>query len=349
MAPDRCGYTYQTHGHADLGSGCCWRPVWNDRDRCIWHADEEYKPVDELEAAITETDHRLDGAMLTNATLDGVEWLAGMVLLNADLEHVTADESDFSDADLRNANLRGASIRGADLRRVNLEAAVLSDTDLNDTDLRDARFHEANLTRSYIGHETVLGRHVVYENEFERAEDDHEKRKSFDAATWSYRTLQYWCRENGLIDRTEEFFVREKDLRRRFAWYRNEYFHALRSEGSRYLMGYGYRIRGILLASLAVILLSTALFPLLGGIHETVPQRSITYALESPLEHPVDDLLTVYAKSFYLSLESFTTLGIGDVTPGGYPGQVLAGVQALVGYVLLALLISVLARRRYWL
>lgn len=346
---ERCRYTSETREFPELGSACCWRPVWGDRDRCIWHADVRRKPVGELRAATIANGERLDGAIMRDTVLDDLGTLSGAVLVNADLSNASAEHADFSDADLRNATFDDASLRDACLRRANLEDAVLKDTDLKGANFVDARIHETDFTRSYIGQDTVFGDTVVYEEEFEDADSEHARREAFDAATWSYRTLQYWSRENSLTDRTEAYFIREKDLRRRFAWAEKDYYHALRAEGSRYLIGYGYRIRGILVASLLVLLASTALFPLLGGINESFPEGSVTYALDQPLQHPVEDLLTVYAKSFYLSLESFTTLGIGDVTPGSFASQLLAGVEALVGYVLLALLISVLARRRYWL
>lgn len=349
MPHERCGFTYEARGYPDLGRGCCWRPTWGGRDRCIWHADAERKPAGALEAAATSHDVRLDGAVLTGATLDDATWPAGTVLVGADVSRSSAESAHFSGADLRNATFDDTSLRGADFRSANLEDAFLRDADLKGTVFVRARLHEADFSRSYVGRDTRFGERIVYEDELDGADSLPAKRGAFDAATWTYRMLQYQCRENGLIERTEEFFYREKDLRRRFAWERSDYFHAIRAEGSRYLLGYGYRVRGILLASLFVILAAAAVYPFLGGVRESLPDGTVTYALSPSLDHSLSEAATAFAKSFYLSLESFTTLGIGDVTPAGYAAQVLAGLEALIGYTLVALLISVLARRRFWL
>lgn len=349
MARDRCRYTYPVQRYPDLGSGCCWRPVWNDRDRCIWHADADHKPSAELAEAVDGSGARLDSAILRKCNLDDADWPAGAVLVNADFERCSADGTDFTDADLRNADFSDASLRRARFVDANLEDADLCDSDLKGVAFEGARLHEADLSHSYIGQMTSFDDRIVYERYLEEAEEPGRRQSAFDAATWTYRELQYWCRENGLIDRTEEFFVREKDLRRRFAWNQDDYLLAIRAEGSRWLMGYGYQIKGILGASIGTIVLSTVLFPFIGGIRETRAGSTATYALGVPPEQGLGDVAFVFAKSFYLSLMSFTTLGIGDVAPASYPGQVLSVIAALIGFAFVALIISVLSRRRYWL
>lgn len=47
----------------------------------------------------------------------------------------------------------------------------------------------------------------------------------------------------------------------------------------------------------------------------------------------------------YYTLVSFTTLGYGDIVPSTATGQFFASVQTLIGFFLLALLVSVLSRR----
>lgn len=37
--------------HTRTRAVCCWRETWQDTGRCVWHAEIEDKPVEELEAA----------------------------------------------------------------------------------------------------------------------------------------------------------------------------------------------------------------------------------------------------------------------------------------------------------
>jgi hypothetical protein len=48
---------------------------------------------------------------------------------------------------------------------------------------------------------------------------------------------------------------------------------------------------------------------------------------------------------FYYSVTTFTTLGLGDVVPTGPLGQLLAGFEVIVGYIVLGLLLAVLAEK----
>lgn len=349
MPRERCGYTHEARRHQDLGSVCCWRPVWQETGRCVWHAQEAGKSRLDLLDRSTAPGCRLDGARLQAANLDETDCLAGTVLVDADGTDATMEGTDLGDADLRNATLTDASLRDADLGGANLEDADLRDADLNGANLVDARLHEVDLGRSYIGGETAFGDRVVYDREVSDAAGDTEREAAFDAATWTYRTLQFRCRDNALIDRTMEYFIREKDLRRRYAWLNGDYFHAVRAEGSRLLTGYGYSIHGILAVSVLVIFLFALVYPVVGGVQESVGDTTQLYVFGWPTATSIGDLATTLGKSLYLSLYAFTTLGIGDVSPGSLAGQLLVAVEALVGYVLLALFISVLARRRYWL
>ncbi len=45
MPEDRCGYVHDVTAIPNVGETTCWRPTWGDRDRCVWHADEDGKPA----------------------------------------------------------------------------------------------------------------------------------------------------------------------------------------------------------------------------------------------------------------------------------------------------------------
>ena len=78
------------------GAACCWRPVREGRDRCLWHANEAEKPRAALEAHRPQPGERLDGAVLRGVSLPNVTWLRDTVLIGAD----------FTDASLPAALVR---------------------------------------------------------------------------------------------------------------------------------------------------------------------------------------------------------------------------------------------------
>jgi hypothetical protein len=99
---------------------------------------------------------------------------------------------------------------------------------------------------------------------------------------------------------------------------------------------------------LLVIVVFAGLFPLTGGIQEIEGGRTLTYTLENPAEAPSWWLWRVLLKSLYFSIITFTTLGYGDIQPLGPWARFLAGTEALLGALLAALLVFVLARIVTW-
>lgn len=150
----------------------CWRESWDEVDsgRCIWHAEVDGKPVEELVENVCEQDERIDGAILRKVKAGDTLSFCGMWLVGADFTDSALRETnlsnsilghanlygtdlrsvDFSDADLRSANLSDAYLQdavllNADLRNTNLSAANLWDADLSGACLRDADLSDACL------------------------------------------------------------------------------------------------------------------------------------------------------------------------------------------------------------
>lgn len=113
-------------------------------------------------------------------------------------------------------------------------------------------------------------------------------------------------------------------------------------------MRYGESPFRILATSLVVIVAFAVLFPLTGGIQEVQGARTLTYSLEDPQEAPRWWLGRVLLESLYFSVITFTTLGYGDIQPIGPWARFLAGAEALVGALLAALFVFVLARIVTW-
>lgn len=122
---------------------CCWREVWNETGRCIWHAEVDDKPIETLVA--TQCDEpapiTLDGAYLQHLELEDSISFRDCRLVGADFSW-----TDLRYADFRDTDLRGTTLEGTDLRDVDLSETDLTDTNLRGADLQDAALEMADLT-----------------------------------------------------------------------------------------------------------------------------------------------------------------------------------------------------------
>lgn len=344
---DRCGYRLEIGLEDDaLSAEACDRPTWEDEERCVWHAAVDGKTAETLEEADPDLDGDLDGAYLKEASLVGVDWFADASLVGADLTAADLNGADFSGTNLMLATLTDASAINAEFTGANLEGAVFTNADLRRATLEDALFDEVVFTDIHIGSDTNFGDVTVYDRDLVEPTltDNH----PLDAAAWAYRQLQQVYRENALPQLAQRSYNQEKDARRRAAWDQGDYSRALKLEVSRWVMKYGNSPYRVLWWSLVVILVSAVLFPLTGGIQETQGEQVITYTLEDPETAPFWWIGEVLYKSLYFSAVTFATLGYGDIQPIGGTARLLASVETIVGSLLSALLVFVLARRVTW-
>lgn len=341
---DRCGYAYDVSTLPDVGGTCCWRPTWDDGDRCIWHADVDVTPRDALAEQQPSAPERLDGVVLDRVSLNGVDWFEGCVLIGAKLTAVDLHDASLSGADLREASLEHVAARRADFSTVNLEDASLDVCDFRGGDLTNARFDQAVFSNVRISRATAFGETTVYEDELDGLEDAAYRRAA-QAAIWSYREIRNIHQNNALPIEARNYYLEEKDMRRRLAWHEGDYSTALKAEGSRWVTGYGMSHWRVLGASAALILLCAAIYPLTAGIQEATGSETITWSLESPEDAPPFYIAFIFVKSLYFSMITFSTLGYGDIRPVGGAARALAGVESLLGSILMALLVFVLTRR----
>lgn len=154
----------------EYGLSCCYRPVWNDSGRCVWHAEVDDKPAEILIEHRLSEPECLDGAYLRGADVLPISF-QDCRLLGADLsginpamgvyEHESTEfrgadlrfadlsgsylvADDFSDADLRYANVSGDTKEGG--RELSLQASNLSGSNLQKADLSHANLSRANLS-----------------------------------------------------------------------------------------------------------------------------------------------------------------------------------------------------------
>jgi uncharacterized protein YjbI with pentapeptide repeats len=158
---------------------CCWRPVWDDTERCIWHAESETRSTDDLIVAQFDEPDRasLDGAdfhglelgnqisfpefRLTAATFSGADLsnadLWGSDLQDADLSDAELEAADLSNANLRNTNLSGAYLAEADLSGTDLQGADLSNTMLFAVDFSNAYFGDVSFSEAILVEAELTG------------------------------------------------------------------------------------------------------------------------------------------------------------------------------------------------
>lgn len=199
----RCGATVKflhTDETGPVSDVTCWRETWNNFDVCIWHADTDNKPKNELLQARTNNPERLDGAIIRESNLGSSLSFVNCELNGAELTNTNFSMADFSNSALRyatltdsmffrtsfsNANLRGASLQQVNLQeadvtnaeligadtsnavasRADFSDAVMFESKFRQTDLRDCRLdgaelHNAEISGSDLRFVTAQGTHL---------------------------------------------------------------------------------------------------------------------------------------------------------------------------------------------
>ncbi|MEA5387656.1 pentapeptide repeat-containing protein [Haloarculaceae archaeon H-GB11] len=112
---ERCDYRLTVgQVHDDIEAEPCERPVWEDHDRCFWHAPVEEKTSKMLDEAEVGNGDDLDGAYLREAVFATEDLFRGRSLIGADFAGADVKGTDFSEADLTLANMSDVSAINAD-------------------------------------------------------------------------------------------------------------------------------------------------------------------------------------------------------------------------------------------
>jgi uncharacterized protein YjbI with pentapeptide repeats len=290
-------------------------------------------------------------ANLSKASLYDLDSESSIAFGNADLTDADLRGSQFDECDFEGATLRDVDARNSSLQGANFQNATLGNASLQDANLTDARLFGASLEGAQINSETtLLGDALPYEDK----EFVYNTEKTVFGQIWDkiaqigvtsstqynrsgavYETLQKLARENNLSDQARSFYLRKKDIRRQEA----SYPHRLKQDLSWLVTEYAdnpYRIVG---SSLLAITIFSILYPI-AGISNSTNGKSITFDFGWSLEASIESL--------YFSIVNFTSLGAGKWYPTGIGGEILAGIQSLLGAVMLALLVFVLGRRATW-
>jgi len=262
----------------------------------------------------------LRGATFCRAHIESCEFLAAD-LTGANLSEAHAERSGFGAARMVDANLLQARMSGATLSKADLTGADLRTADLQRARLCDAVCRKASFMAADLRGADLTGM-MIGGASFNRAdlrESTFYGLKEYESSTWVEADIRS-------IDFCGAYLVR------RYIMDEN-YLHEFRTK-SRF-HGFLYRIWWLTsdcgrsfarwAAFTAVLALSFAVLYQLVDV-DWGEKRG-------------------FLSSFYFSVVTLTTLGYGEITPRSGTAQVLAISEAVLGYVVLGGLLSILANK----
>jgi uncharacterized protein YjbI with pentapeptide repeats len=311
--------------------------------------------ADLSQATFSNTD--LSDANLNEANLTGAEGSAN--LTHADLGYTTLTDTSLS-GEFTSTNLADST-----MIRTSLENAKLYNADLTDAEMTDVNFSGADLRRVAIDHNnfdeiqidgaTNFGGKSLFESRADleafdassfrgvgRARTSGDRLKS---AERQYRATQRKLRTNNYQELLE-MDIREKHARRKRALAERDYFSWSKLAFYRWPLGYGERLLNVISTSLLLIIGFGLVYPFAGGV-EMAEEKLEVYSFGEILTLPgsVPGWVETLWANLYFSLISFSTLGYGDIQPANSLVQGLAGVQSIIGALLIAYLVFILGRR----
>ena len=192
----------------------------------------------------------------------------------------------------------------------------------------------ANLTKALFHRcftENVIFVDCIWPDDYILYEEKHMEDKdinlSFNQLETIYRDLKQNMQNHGDYSKAGEFYYREMEMKRKGAPKIQERFGL---QVYKYLAGYGERYWNTAAVSGFVILL----FAFLYGITDC-----LQYSAGNPcLYQEIIDVI-------YFSFVTFTTLGLGDITPLTTFGKVLICLEAVIGAFMIAVFVVVFVRK----
>lgn len=246
---------------------------------------------------------------------------------------IRMDTSDDASLNFRNVDLTGCRFTHSDISGSNFEGAILAQADFVDADMTGVKLYGATTQDAQINEDTTFGHH--YENNSKKS-------------MWTERVIEKLSRENDLPEQASEAYIRRKEERLKQIRRDGISSDLIWAELSRVVIGYGEKPEQVAKTATAVIILSTFLYPLFGGIRPIDGSKALNYPplvwQLSEIPPYIVEVTPILYDSFYFSVVTFTTLGFGDFQPVGI-GRLLATGEAAAGVTLFALLVFVLGRK----
>ena len=268
----------------------------------------------------------LKGAELVLANLEGASFafanLEGADLFDANLEGAKLEKANLKGADLRKANLKGADLRKANLKGAELVLANLKGANLVIANLEGASFDETNIEGAIFDMAIVDGSTLITPEEFDRFTDF--TGVGLDNARVEPSTKQL-LKYNVRRLKWEQWY-KGTSGKEWNTWIRNTVAFPVR--GFWWVSDYGLSTGRIALTFFSLAILFALVYYFVPGL---------IYEL-----HVTENCVSDFIRACYFSIVTMTTLGFGDMyaEPGSKIGHILLIVQVLLGYILLAALVT---------
>jgi uncharacterized protein YjbI with pentapeptide repeats len=246
-------------------------------------------------------------------------------------------------ADFRGATFQDADFRGATFQNANFWGATIEKTfefapaKYKVLDLRDAKFlFRANITanmtsakfhRAYLDNVAFID--CIWPGKiFEEVHmEDEDIKISYNQLETIYRDLKQNMQNHGDYDTAGKFYYREMEMRRKgsTSWKNRIWLNIYRIVG-----GYGEGPLNTAAVSGFIIILFALAYGISGCLQYTVQNPCLSQQIKD---------------SIYFSFVTFTTLGLGDISPANDLGKFLICCEAVIGAFLIALFVVVFARK----
>jgi hypothetical protein len=274
-------------------------------------------------------------------------------MTGADLDSADLRRALLSGADLRAAVLRSAKLDGSFLGRARLQGAVLDGAWARHSDLKFADFSEASLSGTHLDgaelHGTVFRDCAISDLDWGLPAEFLNHHYRLAAAV--FRTLSSACANSSDFERSDHFYYmamtslhldaidpplrEDQRVPHGFSVWASGLFsrRVLNTFGwsfHRWFWGYGVRPLRVILWMLSIILFF--------GIF-VYPAVGITDGHTTAFGD--------FGRGLALSFVTFATLGYGNFTPAGRAGELMGGVQALLGALRSALFLCLLPRSTF--
>lgn len=341
--PAVCAYPFKEAGRPRAS---CGLPAVPDGQRCPLHSTEQQDRVEVAALVVAQAslpEHWMEGALLGGVKLQDHN-LRGVKMPAASLEGAYLARTVLSDSNLRRANLSSVKAIEADLRNADLSGARLDNSIFAGADLRDANLSGASLRGAAMERTYMLGIRLadaVTASEVQWGESGEFSDGHWLDAARASRSLGAHFRSIGDYVGSVDAYYREMTAlhlravhaERADQWLRFWPLHCLGASAGwgihRLFWGYGVRPWRVVVWMLTTIGVFGALvFPVLGT----------TASAAAPPSHSV-------AEGMSLSLVTFATLGYGSRVPVGALGEILGGLEALLGALMISAFLVALAMR----
>jgi hypothetical protein len=267
------------------------------------------------------------GFQLAQSNLVGINLVNGGESKGFDMLDCDLYRSNLHSAHLFAINLQGSSLMKADLRGANLHCA-----DLRDCNLLGVKLDGAHLANIEWG-ETVLQEKLA--QKALEVGDNTAAMDLYEQAEEVYRMLRLQLERDGLFEEAGRFYCKEMVARRK---------QLPRFSYSRYLSksvdlfcGYGEKPLRVIIFSIAFIMLWAVIYFSLGIQHD---EETVGFFMS----HSILANLMDFLSCVYFSVVTFTTLGYGDLTPGGIV-RMFCAFQAFFGSFTMALFVVVFVKK----